>query len=43
MGISAPWANSNDIIALKPVKKILVINPMGLSTPWAYPPDIIDK
>ena len=35
MCISAPWADSLEIIALLPVKKCLGINPMGLSAPRA--------
>ena len=35
MSISAPWADSLDITALKIVKYILGINPMGLSAPWS--------
>ena len=34
MSLSDPWADSLDIISLKPVKKLLEINPMGLSAPW---------
>ena len=30
MGISSPWTNSLDIIALHPVKKRPGIDPMGL-------------
>ena len=35
MGLSAPWADSIDIIYSHPVKKWLGINPTGLNTPWA--------
>ena len=35
MGPSSPWADSIDIIALKPVTKKLGINPMVLISPWA--------
>ena len=41
MGISAPWAESVDIIALHTVLKWLGINPMRLSVPWANSLDII--
>ena len=41
MGLSDPWYDSLDIIALKPVKKCLGINPMGLSVPWDDSLDII--
>ena len=34
MGLSSPRAESIDIIALQPAKKLLVIKPMGLSVPW---------
>ena len=40
MSLSAPWADSLDIIALNPVKKIPEINPMGLSAPWSDSIDI---
>ena len=33
MGLSAPWDDSLDIIALQPVKKCLEINQMGVSVP----------
>ena len=35
MILSYPWADSIDIIDLKPVKKIPGIKPMGITTPWA--------
>ena len=35
MSLSVPWSDSLDIIALKPVKKVLGINPLGFSAPWA--------
>ena len=41
MGLSAPWADSNDIIALQTVKKLPWVNPMGLSVPMADSLDII--
>ena len=41
MGLSAPWADSLDIIALQLVKKWMGINPMGLSAPWDDYLDII--
>ena len=31
MVLSTPWADSLDIIALLPVKKLTWVNPMGLS------------
>ena len=34
MGISAPRADSLDIIALQTVKILIWINPMSLSAPW---------
>ena len=34
MGLSAPFVDSIDIIALTPVLKILGIAPIGLSSPW---------
>ena len=36
MGISYPWSDYIDIIALKPVTKALEVNPMGIITPWEY-------
>ena len=33
MGLSAPWSESLDIIALQPVKQCLGINPLRLSAP----------
>ena len=33
MGLSAPWADSIDVIALLTVKKWLGINPMVISAP----------
>ena len=41
MGLSAPRTNSLEIIALKPVKKLIRINPIILSAPWADSLDII--
>ena len=41
MGLSAPWAESIDIIDLQPVKKLIGINHMSLSDPWADSIDII--
>ena len=41
MGLSSPWADSIDIIALHPVKKWLGINPMVISVPWDDSIDII--
>ena len=41
MGLSAPWANSIDIIDLKPVKKWPGINPMVHSDSWDDSIDII--
>ena len=41
MGLSAPWADSLEIIALHLVEKWLGINPMGLSVTWANSIDII--
>ena len=40
-GLSAPWSDSLDIIALRPVTKLRGINPMGLSVPWSNSLDII--
>ena len=33
MDINAPWDDSIEIIVLKPVKKLLGINPMGIIAP----------
>ena len=41
MGLSAPRANSPDIISLQIVKKWLGINPMGTIVPWENSLDII--
>ena len=41
MVLSAPRSGSLDIIAFRPVKKWLGINPMGLSVPWYNSLDII--
>ena len=41
MGISDPRADSVEIIALHPVKKLVGINPMSLSAPWDDSLDII--
>ena len=41
MGLSAPWADSNDIIALQTVKQLSSVNPMGLNVPMADSLDII--
>ena len=41
MGLSDPRAESLEIIALKPVKKLIGIKPMSLSVPWADSIDII--
>ena len=41
MGLSAPWSDSLNIIALKTVKKWIGINPMGLSAPGSDSLDII--
>ena len=38
--LSAPWAESLDIIDLNPAKK-LGINPMGFSAPWDDHLDVI--
>ena len=35
MVLSVPGADSLDIISLRPVKKLIRINPMILSAPWA--------
>ena len=32
MGLSVPWADSFDVFALQPVKRLIAINPMGLSS-----------
>ena len=42
MGISAPWAESLDIIALQPIKILRWVNPMGLSVPMDEFLDVID-
>ena len=34
LGLSDPWANSIEMVALYPVVKLRGINPMGLSAPW---------
>ena len=41
MVLSDPWADSLDIISLRPVKKWLGVNPMILSVPWVDSLDII--
>ena len=41
MGLSAPRADSFEIIALQPVKKLIEMNPMSLSAPWDDYLDII--
>ena len=40
MGLSDPWANSLEIIALHPVKNYEV-NPMVLDAPWSVSPETI--
>ena len=35
MGLSAPSADSNDIISLQTVKHLPWVNPMGISVPMA--------
>ena len=35
MGLSDPWDDSLDIIALQTVQKWSGINPMGLNVPWS--------
>ena len=42
MGISAPWSDSHDIIALQPVRKLLGIKPMECSDHWVDALDIND-
>ena len=42
MGLSSPWADSLDIIALNPVKKLPWVIPMVLSIPMDDSIDIID-
>ena len=34
MLLFAPMSDSLDIIALRPVKQLIGINPMSLSSPW---------
>ena len=41
MFLSAPRDDSIEIISLKPVKKLIWINPMILSAPWDEYLDII--
>ena len=41
MVISAPMADSLEIITLHPVKKLIGIDPMGLRYPWDDSLDII--
>ena len=41
MGLSAPWDDSLDIIALHTVKTLPWVNPMGLSIPMFDSLDII--
>ena len=41
MVLSAPWADSNDIIALQTVKTFPRVNPMGLSVSMADSLDTI--
>ena len=41
MGLIAPRTDSIDIIAMRPVKKSIGINPMSLCAPWAKSTDII--
>ena len=41
MSLSAPWADSINIIALQTVKTFPRVNPMGLSVPMADSLDII--
>ena len=40
MGISAPWAESIDIISLRPVK-VQGMTPMGLIYPWVDSLEVI--
>ena len=42
MGLSAPRADSLEIIALQPVRKFIGINPTRLIDPWSGALDIID-
>ena len=42
MGLSALRADSLDIIALRPVKKLIRINPISLIYPWDDSLGIID-
>ena len=42
MGLSAPWEESFDVIALQPLKNWPGINPIGLSIPWANSLGIIN-
>ena len=41
MGLSAPWADSLDIITFQPVKKWPWVKPMVLSVPWNNYIDIV--
>ena len=41
MFLSAPRADSIEIISLQPVKKLIGINPMILSVPWDNSLDIV--
>ena len=41
IGLIAPWADSLEMIYLRPVKKVSEMNPMGISAPWDDSPDII--
>ena len=41
MGLITPRYDSLEIIALQPVKKLVVINPMVLNSPWYNSLDII--
>ena len=40
MGLGDPWADSLDIIALHPVKKLLGTNTMWIGVPWVDSLDI---
>ena len=42
MGLSAPRADSLEIIALQPVRKFIGINPTRLIDPWSGALDIIN-
>ena len=42
MGLSEPWDEPIDIIALRRVKRIIGIKPMGLCDPWSKSLVIVD-